>query len=165
MLASQLQLDDLHGLLDQAWAKAHAHEASNQARPKLVELFGRHKPEELDTVDSLLRANQGKEAELVAKLTAELETQTAAPPAVVKAKYIIVGAGPAGLQLGYFMDRANRDYLILEKTAAPGASFKLYPRHRQLISINKRFGRRLTLLAPLSSTVRSAFLCALTRRA
>ena len=120
-MASQLPVADLHGLLDQAWARTHAHEAAAQARHALVELFGQRKPAELDTVDALLRANRGRENELVARLTNELAQQTApAPPKVVKAKYIIVGAGPAGLQLGFFMDRANRDYLICGTTPLRG---------------------------------------------
>jgi thioredoxin reductase len=51
--------------------------------------------------------------------------------------YLVIGAGPAGLQLGYFLDRAGRDYLILERGSAPGAFFETFPRHRRLISINK----------------------------
>ena len=51
--------------------------------------------------------------------------------------YIIIGAGPAGLQLGYYLEKAARDYLILEAGAAPATFFNTYPRHRKLISINK----------------------------
>lgn len=51
--------------------------------------------------------------------------------------YLILGAGPAGLQLGYFMEKAGRDYLILEAGDGPGTFFKKYPRHRTLISNNK----------------------------
>ena len=51
--------------------------------------------------------------------------------------YIIVGAGPAGLQLGYFLKSAGRSYIILEAGGSPGTSFKRFPRHRKLISINK----------------------------
>lgn len=51
--------------------------------------------------------------------------------------YLVIGAGPAGLQLGYFLEQAKRDYLILEGGSQPGAFFQQYPRHRQLISINK----------------------------
>lgn len=51
--------------------------------------------------------------------------------------YLIIGAGPAGLQLGYFLEQAGRDYLILEAGAQPGTFFTQYPRHGQLISINK----------------------------
>ncbi len=50
---------------------------------------------------------------------------------------LIIGAGPAGLQLGYCLERAGRDYLILEAGGEPGTSFRHYPRHGQLISINK----------------------------
>lgn len=52
-------------------------------------------------------------------------------------EYIIVGAGPAGLQLGYFLQQAGRDYVILEAGDSPGAFFKQYPTHRKLISANK----------------------------
>jgi thioredoxin reductase len=51
--------------------------------------------------------------------------------------YIIVGAGPAGLQLGYFLKQAGRSFLILEAGDAPGSFFKQFPRHRKLISANK----------------------------
>jgi thioredoxin reductase len=53
--------------------------------------------------------------------------------------YIVIGAGPAGLQMGYFMQAHGADYLILEAQSGPGAFFQLYPRHRKLISINKRY--------------------------
>ncbi len=52
--------------------------------------------------------------------------------------YIILGAGPAGLQMGYFMQRSGWDYLILEGADGPGDFFRMFPRHRTLISINKR---------------------------
>ena len=51
--------------------------------------------------------------------------------------YLIIGAGPAGIQMGYFLDQEGFDYLILEKSEGPGAFFEKYPRHRKLISINK----------------------------
>jgi len=52
--------------------------------------------------------------------------------------YIVVGAGPAGLQLGYFLKKAGRDYAIIERANISGSFFAIYPRHRKLISINKR---------------------------
>src|SRR5262245_24186672 len=52
-------------------------------------------------------------------------------------EYLIVGAGPAGLQLGYFLKQAGHDYLILEAGSSPGTFFQSFPRHRRLISINK----------------------------
>lgn len=66
--------------------------------------------------------------------TSKTETN---PTAKKEVDYLIIGAGPAGLQLGYFLEKAGRDYLILEKNSGPGAAFKQYPRHRTLISINK----------------------------
>lgn len=51
--------------------------------------------------------------------------------------YLIIGAGPAGLQLGYFLHRAGRDYVILEAGETPGTFYREFPRHRQMISINK----------------------------
>ncbi len=52
-------------------------------------------------------------------------------------EYLILGAGPSGIQLGYYFQRDGRDYQILEGAACPGAFFEQYPRHRKLISINK----------------------------
>ncbi len=52
-------------------------------------------------------------------------------------EYLVIGAGPAGLQLGYLLERAGRDYLILEAGETAGTFFRTFPRHRQLISSNK----------------------------
>ena len=35
-------------------------------------------------------------------------------------EYIVVGAGPAGLQLGHYLQESGRDYVIMEKANAPG---------------------------------------------
>ena len=51
--------------------------------------------------------------------------------------YLIIGAGPAGLQMGHHLARAGRDVLILEGGPAPGTFFRRFPRHRTLISVNK----------------------------
>lgn len=51
--------------------------------------------------------------------------------------YIIIGAGPAGLQMGYFLEKADRDYLILEGSGGSGRFFQHYPRTRSLISFNR----------------------------
>ncbi|HEX3792060.1 MAG TPA: NAD(P)-binding domain-containing protein [Pseudonocardiaceae bacterium] len=51
--------------------------------------------------------------------------------------YLVVGAGPAGLQLGYFLERAGSNYLVTEAGATPGTFFRTFPRHRTLISVNK----------------------------
>jgi thioredoxin reductase len=52
-------------------------------------------------------------------------------------EYLILGAGPAGLQLGHHLSRAGRSYMILERGEGPGEFFRKYPRHRTLISSNK----------------------------
>ena len=51
--------------------------------------------------------------------------------------YVVIGAGPAGLQLGYFLQRAGREYLIVEAGPTPGTFYRTFPRHRRMISINK----------------------------
>ncbi|WP_435135878.1 NAD(P)-binding domain-containing protein [Actinacidiphila sp. bgisy144] len=51
--------------------------------------------------------------------------------------YLVVGAGPAGIQAAYFLERAGRDYLVVEAGTAPGTFFTKFPRHRTLISSNK----------------------------
>ena len=53
------------------------------------------------------------------------------------ADYLVIGAGPAGLQLGYFFEQHGRDYLIIDRGDKPGNFFESMPRHRMLISINK----------------------------
>lgn len=51
---------------------------------------------------------------------------------------LIIGAGPAGLQLAAFLEQdGTRDYLVLDGAPAPGSFFARFPRHRTLISINK----------------------------
>lgn len=52
--------------------------------------------------------------------------------------YLVIGAGPAGLQLGHLLHKAARSYVILEAGPSPGTFFRTFPRHRQLISINKK---------------------------
>lgn len=51
--------------------------------------------------------------------------------------YLIIGAGPAGIQLGYFMEQNKQDYLILDAADEVGSFFAKYPRRRGLISFNK----------------------------
>ncbi|MBV2354922.1 NAD(P)-binding domain-containing protein [Streptomyces sp. J2-1] len=51
--------------------------------------------------------------------------------------YVVIGAGPAGLQLGQLLRTAGHSYRILERGQGPGTFFRTFPRHRKLISINK----------------------------
>lgn len=53
-------------------------------------------------------------------------------------KNIIIGAGPAGLQLGYFFQKEGIEYVILEKNAIAASFFNTYPHSGKLISINKK---------------------------
>jgi thioredoxin reductase len=58
---------------------------------------------------------------------------------IIKTKYLILGAGPAGLQMGYFMEKGQQDYIILEKASSAGSFYKTQPVHRKLLSINKKY--------------------------
>ncbi|WP_067539899.1 NAD(P)-binding domain-containing protein [Nocardia crassostreae] len=51
--------------------------------------------------------------------------------------YLVIGAGPGGLQLGQLLHAAGHTYEILESAGRPGSFFETFPRHRRLISINK----------------------------
>eukprot|EP00756_Hemistasia_phaeocysticola_P007176 Hpha_TRINITY_DN14149_c0_g1::TRINITY_DN14149_c0_g1_i3::g.11204::m.11204 len=51
---------------------------------------------------------------------------------------IVIGAGPAGVQLAYSLDRLGWDFVVLERSDHPGSFFDKYPRHRRLISQNRR---------------------------
>ena len=57
-------------------------------------------------------------------------------------RYVVVGAGPAGLQMAHYLDSAQRDYLVLESAASPGHFFETFPRWRELISINRLYTGR-----------------------
>ncbi len=52
-------------------------------------------------------------------------------------EFVILGAGPAGLQLGYFLMKYSADFVILDRAEKAGSFFQEYPRHRALLSINK----------------------------
>lgn len=52
--------------------------------------------------------------------------------------YIIIGAGPAGVQMAYFLEMAGRKYVVYEATQYAASFFKHLPRHNRLISINKK---------------------------
>lgn len=58
-----------------------------------------------------------------------------------KSKYCIIGAGPAGVQLGHLMHRAGLDYVVFERGYQAGTFFSKYPIHRRLNSFNRRHTR------------------------
>ena len=50
-------------------------------------------------------------------------------------EYIVVGAGPAGLQMGHFLKTAGRDYMLLERNNISGTSQSvIYPEYTLLCS-------------------------------
>ncbi len=61
------------------------------------------------------------------------EDKTAGEPL----EYVIIGGGPAGIQAAYFLKQAGRSFAVLERASEVGNFFRQFPRHRQLISINK----------------------------
>ena len=83
----------------------------------------------------------------------------AAEPAVTHVRYVIIGAGPGGLQIAHYLDSARRDYVVLERNGGPGSFFESFPRFRQLISINKRYSGRDELDHSLRKPNKSAALC------
>ena len=52
---------------------------------------------------------------------------------------IIIGAGPAGIQTGYFLEKLRKDYIIIERNSNAGSFFDKYPISRKLISLNKKY--------------------------
>lgn len=54
-------------------------------------------------------------------------------------KYIVVGAGPGGLQAAYFLDKRNRDYVVLERGEGVAGFFRKFPVGRKMNSFNKKY--------------------------
>eukprot|EP00759_Apiculatamorpha_spiralis_P022094 PhF_6_TR26425/c0_g1_i1/m.38235 len=52
-------------------------------------------------------------------------------------KYVVIGAGPGGLQLSYYLKHFNMDYVTFERQDHPGSFFDAFPRHRVLVSLNR----------------------------
>jgi NADPH-dependent glutamate synthase beta subunit-like oxidoreductase len=42
------------------------------------------------------------------------------PPKMQYHDYCVIGAGPSGLQLGYYFKKAGRDYILFERNNVPG---------------------------------------------
>eukprot|EP00466_Bigelowiella_natans_P005854 jgi/Bigna1/78919/fgenesh1_pg.58_\ len=56
--------------------------------------------------------------------------------------YCVIGAGPAGIQMAHFLQKASLNYIVFERDWGPASTFRKYPRHGRLISINKRYTGR-----------------------
>jgi len=52
---------------------------------------------------------------------------------------IIIGAGPAGIQLAYFYEKNKINYIVLEASEHCASFFYKYPHSSKLISINKKY--------------------------
>ena len=52
---------------------------------------------------------------------------------------LIVGAGPAGVQASVILKSKGISYLMIDKADNVGSHWRKYPRHRELISINKKW--------------------------
>ena len=53
-------------------------------------------------------------------------------------KNIVIGAGPAGVQIGYFFEKMGIEYRIFEQSSGVASFFSKYPLSGKLISINKK---------------------------
>ncbi|WP_177220874.1 NAD(P)-binding domain-containing protein [Lentzea xinjiangensis] len=53
-------------------------------------------------------------------------------------EYLVIGAGPAGLQMGRFLHRAGREYVVVERGPGPAGFFREFPRHRVLSTDDNR---------------------------
>ena len=54
-------------------------------------------------------------------------------------EYCVLGAGPGGLQAAVYLQEANVQYVVIDKEPFVGSFFSKYPRHRRLLSHNRRF--------------------------
>ncbi|NET56595.1 MAG: NAD(P)-binding domain-containing protein [Symploca sp. SIO2E6] len=52
-------------------------------------------------------------------------------------EYLIIGSGPAGVQMAYFLQQSKSNYVVLEKSDKVASFFRVFPRRRELISYNK----------------------------
>jgi thioredoxin reductase len=54
-------------------------------------------------------------------------------------EYVVLGAGPGGLQMAHHLASSGHDYLVLERGDGCGHFYRTFPRHRRLLSINKPY--------------------------
>jgi putative flavoprotein involved in K+ transport len=74
---------------------------------------------------------------------------------------LVLGAGPAGLCLGYEFKQRRLNFQILERSVAPGESWRRMPTHLRLVSpwkANRLPGTSLHLFRPNHEVTRAEFL-------
>ncbi len=75
---------------------------------------------------------------------------------------LVIGAGPAGLALGFELKQRGVECLILERGSAPGESWRQMPARLKLVSpwkANRLSGTPPGLFPPHHETTREEFLC------
>ena len=69
-------------------------------------------------------------------------------------EYIVLGGGPAGIQMAYFLEKNQSSYLLLEHGSHSGTFFKKFPKHRTLISVNKSYCTHSKIQPTIENTLR-----------
>lgn len=80
-------------------------------------------------------AERSAESSAPAEVLAEVQ-------AVGGSDFCVVGAGPAGLQCAHHLQSAGESVVVFEGTSSAGSFYETFPRHGQLISINKKYTGR-----------------------
>jgi len=82
-----------------------------------------------------------RKAAVVAVALAGMSVHLAAAsmPRLEYHRYVVVGAGPAGLQMAHYLHSAGRDFIVVDQADEVAGFFARYPRFRHLISVNKRY--------------------------
>lgn len=57
--------------------------------------------------------------------------------------YCIIGAGPSGLQMAFFLDKAKRNYVVFERNSHAGKlnRFDVEKKKRFFVDVQRRFSR------------------------
>ncbi|XP_067937760.1 FAD-dependent oxidoreductase domain-containing protein 2-like [Watersipora subatra] len=69
----------------------------------------------------------------------QLDTELAGLAMNEPYEYVIVGAGPAGLQMAYFLQKEGRRYVVYEAQPRAATFFEKLPRNKRLLSLNKKY--------------------------
>ena len=130
-----------------AHQSARAQDAVSQ-REEIRSIYRRFAPNKLGALARLFAKYEGAEQELLDSVREKYGVPADDDRTGAEAhRYCIIGAGPAGVQLGHlFMTaagerEAGRDYVVFERGTQSASFFSEFPVHRVLNSINRRFTR------------------------